>query len=170
MEGFFIFSRMELDILDETYEQMDRRLGKRPVFLTVLCILTWVGSGIGLLFGLFRLWSYAAINKMSKEMSQALGEDQNFNSMFGYLFWESIAQLVSALLCSLGAIFMFRMRKFGFFIYLVGQLLPLSVTVLSAMSKDHYMGQEFTIIWTGFSFLFPVAFIVMYGVNLKHMK
>lgn len=34
---------------------------KRPVFLTVLCILTWIGSGITVLSGLFSLVAMESI-------------------------------------------------------------------------------------------------------------
>ena len=33
----------------------------RPAFLTVLCILTWVGSGLGLIGGLFGLMSASVL-------------------------------------------------------------------------------------------------------------
>lgn len=157
-----------MDILDETNEMYDRREGQRPVFITVLCILTWVGSFLGLIGGVFQLYTYSALRQLNSQFTQnGLTEGSS-----GYLFWIAMGTILGSLLCSLGAIFMFRLKKLGFFIYLVGQLIPLAGSVYSMLvvSAGVQMLQTFSVISTGVGMIFPIAFIVMYGVNLKHMN
>lgn len=158
-----------MDVLDETNEMYDRREGQRPVFITVLCILTWVGSFMGGIGGIFQLYAYSALRELNSQFSSNGFSDQNSS---GYLFWIAIGIILGSLLCSLGAIFMFRLKKIGFFIYLVGQLIPLAGSVYSMLvvSAGVQMLQTFSVISTGVGMIFPIAFIIMYGVNLKHMN
>lgn len=158
-----------MDILDETTEFIDRREGQRPVFLTVLCILTWVGCGFALISGLIQLWSYSAMNSAMNAL-QTNGVSQDFN--VGYLFWSAIATMIGSIICALAAVFMFKQKKFGFYIYIIGQAIPLIVSFYSilAFSNRIGIGTGFSIISTVIGMLFPVAFIIMYGVNLKHMN
>jgi len=158
-----------MDALDETHEMYQRREGKRPVFVLVLCILTWVGSFLGLISGTIQLYIYSAMSSVKSELMQNNFPEQN---MYGYLFWSAIATIMSSLLCSLGAFFMFRLKKIGFFIYLAGQIIPLIVTIYSNsifLSRSPSF-QSFTIIGAVTSIIFPIAFIAMYGVHLKQMK
>ena len=156
-----------MDILDETNEFIERREGQRPVFLKVLCILTWVGCGVGLFGGLIQLWSYSAINAVADAFDKT-----NQTTYFGALFWQSIATFASAIICAIAAVLMWRLKKIGFFIYIFGEILPsiASLYMFLSISNEAGIGQEFAFIGTAFSFVFPIAFIIMYGVNLKHMK
>jgi len=157
-----------MDVLDETNEMYDRREGQRPVFITVLCIITWVGSFFGIISGFMQLYTYSMINSLNKGLFQSNAVSQGS----GYLFWIAIATFVGSLLCAVGAIFMFRLKKIGFFIYLIGQLIPLAGSVYSMLViNSNLQGFEsISIVSTGVGMIVPVAFIVMYGVNLKHMK
>lgn len=158
-----------MDLLDETNEMFDRREGKRPVFILVLCILTWVGCFFGLIYGMIQLYSYAAISGMSDEFESSLKSTGTFN-YFAILYWTGLANVVSALVCSVGAIFMFRLKKFGFFIYLSGQLAIIGASALSMLSLSNEFGGMSSIIYSGVWLLFPIAFIIMYGAHLRHMK
>ena len=160
----FFFNSM--DILDESSETMLRREGERPTFLTILCILTWVGSGFAFFYGLIQLWSYAFISVAMKSIQA------NDVVSFGYLFWSAIAGIIGSILCVFGAIMMFKLKKTGFFIYLLGQIIPMTAGIYSALIMSSGMGLGgntyfFIIIAT---MIFPIAFIIMYGVNLKYMN
>lgn len=157
------------DILDETDEFVDRREGKRPVFITVLCILTWVGCGLGLISGLFQLWSYSIASSAINAFQQANGTGR---TGVNFIFWTSIATLVGSLLCAIAAMFMFKQKKIGFFIYIVGQAIPIIAGFYSALAVTNGIGigQSFTIVMTAAGMIFPIAFIIMYGVNLKYMN
>jgi hypothetical protein len=155
-----------MDLLDETNELIDRRQNQRPVFILVLCILTWAACGLGLISGLIQLWSYSAFNSFTNNIgNKAFGD--NYNAL---TFWSAIATFVSSVMCALGAFFMFKLKKIGFFIYLFGQILMMSYTVYSSLAiKVPGMGGFFTSIGL-IALIFPIAFIIMYGVNYKYLK
>ena len=134
---------MSEEVIDSS---ADAGAKKRPAFLTVLCILTFVGAGLGVLgsFGNFAV-------------DATLG----------------IVTLLANVLCIVGAIMMMKLKKTGFYLYVVGELLPLIYTFvvlggLGAMNVPIF-GEAVIIIYL-IALVIPLAFIVMYGVNLKHMK
>ena len=155
-----------MDLLDETNELSNRRENQRPVFILVLCILTWTACGIGLLSGLFQLWSYSALTSLTNKIgTQTLGE--NYQAL---TFWSATATLVSSVLCALGAFFMFKLKKIGFFIYLIGQISMMTYSVYSSLAiKIPGFGGFMTSMGL-IALIFPIAFIVMYGINFKHLK
>lgn len=66
---------------------------------------------------------------------------------------------------------MWRLKKIGYYIYIPGQILPL---IGSFMTMNSFAGGTlfagFGMVAIGISFIFQLAFIIMYGVNLKYMK
>ena len=43
-------------------EEQNVQVAKRPAFLTVLCILTYIGSGLGVLFNLLGIFGIGAMS------------------------------------------------------------------------------------------------------------
>jgi len=71
--------------------------------------------------------------------------------------------VLGAILCLVGAIMMWKQKKTGFYIYVVGEIVPPIVSmVLVGMAGMGALGL--------IGFILPIAFIVMYGMNLKHMS
>ena len=131
---------------------------KRPTFLTVLCILTFIGSGWGVLGSIFNFFTADVIN----------GDlyMETYNSMVGdiesdpYGLTQSIVDHISLL----GAILMFNLRRIGFFLYTAAQILMLFV-------MPYFAGFGFlTLVQMTLSGIVTLAFIIMYAVNLKHMR
>ncbi len=100
-----------LDTGDEQQPQ------KRPVFLTVLCILTWVGSGYSLLTG-----AYGLLTDPRDEYNEIMNTPDPTGLLDGmapyedFLFWSNVGNgvgLLVAILCILGAVFMFQQKKNG---------------------------------------------------------
>lgn len=124
--------------------------GKRPGFLTVLCILTFIGSGLGVLGSLLLLVGAGAILSFLDSMGGAAGTGGGM----GYI----IALLILAAASLFGAIQMWKLKKMGFFIYagagVVGIVLPL------------LFGMGFSTVGA----IITIAFIVMYYLNVKHMS
>ena len=62
-------------------------------------------------------------------------------------------------------------KKVGYFIYIAGQLGPI---ILSFMTVDILTGGGFLgnigMMAVVIGSLFPIAFIIMYGLNFKHLK
>lgn len=174
-------------------ENLDANVGgenKRPTFLTVLCILTFVGSGLGLLGGLLGLVGVGALSSMSSVAGDSL-------------LWVGVG-LVSSALCLFGAIQMFGLKKMGFTLYLAGSALAIIAGIVSTISatsrtnsalntirdaNSQYGGMDADsieamnqfsnaasgmasgMIWAGtiFSILITVAFVLMYNANRKHL-
>ncbi|GAB4140719.1 MAG: hypothetical protein Fur0041_15930 [Bacteroidia bacterium] len=157
---------------------------KRPTFLTVLCILTFVGVA----FSLYSSFSnYSEAKKMATEMGPSVSEmiDQSAgadslgeagkelaksmaNAILGHLDWNKIATgyLIIGLLNIVvlaGAAMMWMLKKMGFYIYAVGELAQ--VVVLFA-TIGGAIGGVMGIV----SGIFAVLFIILYALNLKHMK
>lgn len=124
----------------------------RPTLLTVLCILTWVGTGIAIVStGLLMVGS------------NMIGAD----GLTAYLG----ALLLCAALCLIGSIMMWKMKKTGFYLYVVGEIGPIILQyvvfkeVYELLSRDSNAMYGMVI-----GLAIPLAFVVMYALNLKHMK
>lgn len=170
------------DDLDLIIDNGDKPLfdGKRPVFVTVLCILTFVGAGFGIISGIIGLFTMGAMEELTSSITDM---DEAFETEIGMDFqnmyrWSKIAQilaLVGSVLCLAGALFMWHLKKSGFFIYVLGQVLPIIGTFLTMNSMFSGAGMfggfaGFGYIMTFLAMIFPLAFIVMYALNLKYMK
>jgi uncharacterized membrane protein (DUF2068 family) len=158
----------------------------RPTFLTVLCILTFIGSGWGIIDSFtdylaadtaedaVGLVEGALDDAMDEMEDEDLSEEQMdfVQNLLGGMTENltaanirkiSIVNLVSCILTLLGAIMMWRLRKNGYYIYIVGFLIFIvgPALILGGIMGAMYAGA------TGF---LGVVFAVLYGVNLKHLS
>ncbi|MHC1776144.1 MAG: hypothetical protein AB9834_12100 [Lentimicrobium sp.] len=133
--------------------------GKRPPGLTILCILTFIGSGASAISSLFVAAAYdlmpEAIKQSPIQDSGALLEMINsagpsFFLITGILYLASLA----------GAILMFRLNKAGFHLYTTAQLAMLIVPLL--MIKGFVLPVS-NLLLTG-------SFILAYAVNIRTMR
>ena|SRR6218665_898512 len=70
-----------------------------------------------------------------------------------------IAHLVCTALCFIGALQMRKLKKSGFFLYLVGEMgAPLAMVFLIGGIMS----------FTGF--IFPIVFVILYATQVKHMS
>ena len=168
----------------------------RPTFLTVLCILTFLGSGYAILSGSGSYFSAgksamamkaasaelkAARDSMTKQLDSASSKKpeadistlimQGMGDSLGNMASESVlknkalVEIGGALLCFVGAVLMWLLRKQGFYLYVTGTLLGIAgpIAILGVGNLLATIGAAF---W-GF---FGLIFIVLYAVNLKHMR
>lgn len=132
---------------------------KRPTLLTVLCILTFISSGLNIFSGLFIAGFYDAFVVVAGELAKKL----NFPGIDLLLEMKPLYFLVTALLYigSLsGAILMMRLKKIGFHVYAVFQIL----LILAQMYFLHLPSPDF------FEIIFSGLFILLYSMNLKIMS
>jgi len=164
------------EYLDQSFE---KPVAKRPVFLTVICILTFVSCGLGLLsaaYGLFTAGNteeaFRTIGTMQRAGNPVL--EGFVDHMAEFQKWSVIANYLSignCLICGGGALLMWNLKKVGFFVYCLGQVLPfISLFGMYSILKDiPYMG--FAMILSSIAAaIFAVGFVIMYAVNLKHMR
>ncbi len=146
---------------------------KRPQFLKVICILSFIGSGLaffGAIWGYFSAKASAAMIERMGEMEEgdALGVmgamQETMRKAVENAVPNLIIGLVCALLCLFGAIQMWKLKKTGFFIYTLGELAaPISVFILSGGGLIGGIGATFGLV-------IAIVWVVLYALNLKHLK
>jgi len=130
----------------------------RSQFLTILCILTFIGSGVNALSSFMVASFYDMFLVVAKEFSERfdlpametlMNATPGFFVIFGFLFMGSLT----------GAILMWRLQKVGFHVYTIAQILlliaPIYFMKLPAPSL--------------LDLLFSGLFIILYSTQLKQM-
>ena len=147
---------------------------KRPTFLTVICILSFVGIGFVIISSLINILNMGnSQNEMMKlqTINSSLFDSVNFDIFFYYSKINNIVGFAAALICLAGVILMWRLKKLGFIIYIVGELAP---TVTFFILFSSFFQNPLMSIVLMFSsilmFIVAIVFIIMYAVNLKHMS
>ena len=164
---------MEENIL-YTENQPVEAAPKRPQFLTVLCILTFIGSAlafIGAIYGYFTVSASAAMLENMGNMEGAAdptgmmgGMQETMRLAVVNALPNMIIGVVCSLLCLFGAIQMWNLKKMGFYIYAVGEVAPaIAAFILGGGGMFGSMGAAIGLI-------FALVWIVLYGVNFKHLK
>jgi len=156
---------------------------KRPTFITVLCILSLIGSGG---FGLLQpLYQYVTFDKTYPEKIAQIEEgiekmeDAGMDSGFFYdmavnglialektaenLVPMTAANILFALFSLLGVFLMFKLKKNGFYLYSVVNLFWMLVPI-------YFIGIEMGMMTLVFAGSITVLFVILYAVNLKHME
>lgn len=156
--------------MSETLDNTAAESAKRPAFLTVLCILTFIGSGWGIISAL------AFQEPLMKEYA-------------GYYYWVMLLLNLGTLF---GAIQMWKMKKVGLYIWTASEVISLILMwvvikgfvahltgdvdtgdsnldslVSSAANEAVASTMNFALILGS---IFPAAFIIMYWLNAKHLK
>lgn len=154
----------------------------RPTFLLVICILTFIGSGWSVLSNLFSIFTSGMMDSslQMEQYSNMMGNiEGSASSSFLTGFLNSsmevlqataahareiaVMQLVLSVISLLGAIIMFQLRRFGFYLYTAAQILALFVLpYFAGFSTLVVIGM----LWSAF---ISLIFIILYAVNLRYM-
>lgn len=154
---------------------------KRTGFITVLCVLTFIGSAYGIFSAVvafggadkFTTEAKRQMEKSEKEMEARKSEDKTGAKMLKDInvFFEAkkIKQnAIASMFCNaatfIGALLMFRMNRTGFWVYMAGTVAGVAAPLL-IFGNNSLAG--FLAYIPGF---FGLVFIVMYAFNLKDMK
>ncbi|MCL2132074.1 MAG: hypothetical protein FWH36_06450 [Lentimicrobiaceae bacterium] len=138
---------------------------KRPSGLTVLCILTFIGSGFSLLAYFFSFSLYDTIQEMMLAMAETVGGmlaetyENTANIFINTPKMFFLLMMLPALFSIVGSTFMLNMRRLGFHMYVVGQILVLGFPMLLLKSGFNVGG-----------LLFSLLFIALYAIFFKKMK
>ncbi len=155
---------------------------KASSFLKVLCVLTYVGSGGGALnslisitFGgnvedqmaeaqtqMMQLYDAASSSPFAQELILAYVDmiDQLVESYMAMNLTALLAQLLNVT----GAALMWKLKRNGFYLYTLGQL----ITIVMPMVFFGFNLIGGIMIASGA--IFSILFLVLYGTQLKHMK
>ena len=135
----------------------DSRPG-RPTLLTVLCILTFIWSGMNLFSSLVIAGFYDVFIQIAQEFAEKFkwpGIDQLLAIKPLFFIATGIGNAGSLV----GALLMMRLKKTGFHVYTIFQIL----LVIAPMYFMHLAGPQIT------DLLFSGLFILLYSTNLKFM-
>ena len=163
----------------------------RPTLLTVLCILTFIGSGWAIVSS---AWTYSTAAKSAKILSSASmgkmndttfhkdsvmeGTVQKKRSLFGQRMMLTVSKMMttdnirksamgaifSALFTLLGAVLMWNFRRIGFYLYIAGILIGIAVPFYL------YGNNLMAVGISSFSSFFGLVFIALYALNIKSLK
>jgi uncharacterized protein YacL len=152
-------------------------------FLKVLCILTFIGCALTFVL---TIWGYIGADKAPEQMRESIeklssgASSETMEAILNnslemaekqkeYKLIFAAVGIVCVVLCAYGASRMWKLKKEGYYIYLIGEIVPI---LLSLILLGKYL---FANKWTAISsvimlFVFPLAFIIMYTVNAKHLE
>ena len=146
---------------------------KLPVFLKVLCILTFVGSGLAILSSFFGL-IFSSYSEDSFRLLESMPKngvmDFDFTNMMKWQKYSNLANLLGSVLCLTGALLMWSRRKLGYFVYIPGAIIPGIIGVIAIGNMMSGALSGFAKIGGYANIFFGIAFIVMYGVNYKALN
>ncbi len=133
--------------------------GKRPVFLTVLCILSFIAAGFAVVGYILAITAMGVVSAGASALEgmEGVTMTQTAGPSMGMTWAYIIVGFVTTLIALFGVIKMWKLKKMGFYLYV-------GATVASMVMGMIYSG------FGAMGLIFPVAFIVMYGLNLKSMK
>jgi hypothetical protein len=151
---------------------------EKPGSIKTLTILTFIGNALGIFFGVFQyLNSAKSLNDL--ETMPGKPEFEKMPEMFKGMFSAEaierarmmdanklpilIINLIGCILCIYGAIEMRKLKLNGFYVYVVGSILPL-VGLLLFIGLGYFTG------WAGYSAVgFTLLFIGLYYINSKYL-
>lgn len=129
----------------------------RPDLLTVLCILTFIGSGLAAISNFFVYFNHDFLKEsVEKDGFEFFGSELILGlpkSLF----------ILSALFYSsslVGAILMWKLKKVGFHAYSVSQVILLIIPTIYIKSDNFPI----------FGILLTILFIILYHKNIKFMN
>jgi len=171
---------------DQTLDTVDNSISaRRPTFLTVLCIITFVVSGYHLVMAIVGFFSNKSFDPaqwqdISNQMAEAMsGTDAASQEMAARMMeaishmmqagienatFLGIAALLASALSIYGAYLMFNLKQTGYYTYIaakvIGILIPLFIFGINILTLFMY----------GFIAVIGALFIVLYGLNRKYMS
>jgi len=146
--------------------------GEKPGFLKALCILSFIGSGAWALFSLIGIFASGWVmsllggamdsamadmegNGLDAEASAEAAEAMGMLGSIGgsIIIVLMIGSLVLAMMSLMGVSKMYKLQKSGFVWYTIANAIVALLTITTIIQP-----------------LICIGFIIMYGVNRKHMS
>jgi hypothetical protein len=151
----------------------------RSQFLTILCIFSFLSCGWGILESSIALVDPTRVadtnytghkpesDSLARDDPRTFYEERGTNAdapvaeQPAVVRQLSLSSLVYSVITLMGVLLMFRLRKVGFYVYIVGTLLGLALPL-------YFMGLAG--LNTAFGVFFSGIFAVMYGFCLREMR
>ncbi len=156
----------------------DQRPKELPGMLNVLTILTFIGSGVGYLKAIYNFLMSTDPDKQIEKINEArekmgssgLGDRMMEGSIeiirktYDHRYLILVSGLIFITLCLIGAIQMRKLKKSGYYVYLIGELAP--IILMAGLFGSSFVGAISLV----FVALFNVIFVVLYSTQLKHLR
>jgi len=135
---------------------------KRPELLTILCILTFIGSGLSFFanFSLFLLIDQVKEVISQQETFSLLGSEVDFSFIINIQPFFFLIQATLYLVSIYGAFQMLQLRRQGFHIYTIAQVLLLIIPKIFIPVLP----------FPFFELMVSTVFIFLYYKNLEYMS
>jgi hypothetical protein len=176
--------------MESNLNEFEQEPRLRPSLLTVLCILTFIGSGWTIISSAYGYSTSSRSVRIFSSGRERMTDDSTLQkdsvverghknrSVFGQKMMLSLSKImteenirksaigsiVSALCTILGAVLMWRLRRNGFYLYIVGILIGLAVPFYL------YGNNLLAIGISSFSSFFGLVFIALYALNIKNLQ
>jgi len=154
----------------------------RPVLLTVIGILSFIGLGFRILTGLINATLGTATPSITPFLNDVFENEADLSdvpeSLQGFIegIFDAVIKLLSnvtgiyltvvllAVIALLGVIMMWQLKKPGFYVYAASRSLIAFVPFI-------FIGYNLvSLLWFVSSIVFGILFIVLYSLNLKEMS
>jgi hypothetical protein len=149
---------------------------KLPSTINVLTILTFIANGLGFILafvGYFRAQaSYDATVKSTADLDKAPDWARKMagphpvetaQAMLDNKLPVLIISVVASVLCFYGAVQMRKLKKSGFSLYILGDIVPFTTGIFIGFDV-------FATITYGFIIAITILFVILYATQLKYMK
>ena len=160
---------------------------QRPSFLTWLCILTFIGSGWAIVNSIFsysmagksvQMFNAVDVKTDSVKLDSSALDNADNDAFFSRKTRKSLEKLLSKeniekqalgrLLAAIftlgGALLMWKLRRSGFYFYVLGVLITIAIPF-------YLFGTDLIAVGASlFSGFFGLVFIALYALNLSAMK
>lgn len=143
---------------------------KRPTFLTILCVLSFIGTAYNFINNIAAYFIYSATTDTGNTFSQMLGSsDEEFSNAMNLLGLDPAKMAISSLIVALinipiliGVLLMWKQKKSGFYIYAVSETVQAAIPFIFLNGLvGGFTGLIYVVI--------AIIFIVLYGLNLKSL-
>lgn len=166
---------------------------KRPLFLTLVCICTYIGVPVTAIMSFLALGGIQSLITERMQMLNGINDAGNMllgggdvsNAMDDLTdaangaaesvkMWLNVSIIIFGvllLLCLIGAIMMWKLKRKGFYVYATGEMLPAIATLVFYLKIPSYMTVPSEMINLMYVFIgTSVLFTVLYALNFKHLK
>ena len=141
---------------EETTNAAGAEAGKRPVFLTVLCVLSIVAAVFGIVtFAGMITAMGAATAVVGMEGMEGLSEAASAGPSAGLSWAYFIVGLITIVVSLIGVLKMWKLKKQGFMLYAGASVVSMIMGAIYSFSIG--------------ALVIPIVFIGLYYINLKHM-
>jgi hypothetical protein len=144
---------------------------KRPGFLTFLCVLTFIGSGLSMLSNLFLPMIAPIIVEglHNSSFASISGMIETYEQVLVTPIWQFYLLALFCATSILGAVYMLKTKRIGFHIYAISQLAQMGIGqfIIGEYFKPNYFGLFLTLLFIGLYTIYYKKFTSLEKENIE---